>query len=117
MTQTRVVVDDDVLLREGIASLLERSGFQVLGRAGDAAELMELVREHHPDLAVVDIRMPPGHATEGLEAARVTREEFPHTAVLVLSVHAAVEHAMELLGSGHSIGYLMSLAGRAGCSS
>jgi DNA-binding NarL/FixJ family response regulator len=107
-TLTRVVLaDDDVLLREGIASLLERSGFEVAGRAGDAASLIELVREHRPDLAIVDIRMPPNHSTEGLEAARVIREEFPQTAVLVLSVHADVEHAMELLASGHSIGYLL----------
>jgi DNA-binding NarL/FixJ family response regulator len=108
MTQTRVVLaDDDVLLREGIASLLEKSGFQVVGRAGDGGVLIELVREHRPDLAIVDIRMPPDHATEGLEAARVIREEFPGTGVLVLSVHADVDHAMELLASGHSIGYLL----------
>jgi DNA-binding NarL/FixJ family response regulator len=108
MTQTRVVLaDDDVLLREGMASLLELSGFRVVGRAGDAAELIELVRGHHPDLAIVDIRMPPDHQTEGLEAARVIREEFPQTAILVLSVHADVEHAMELLASGQGIGYLL----------
>lgn len=108
MTQTRVVLaDDDVLLREGIASLLEKSSFEVVGRAGDAAGLIDLVREHRPDLAIVDIRMPPNHSTEGLEAARVIREEFPQTAVLVLSVHADVEHAMELLAAGHSIGYLL----------
>src|SRR6266576_5107334 len=108
MTQTRVVLaDDDVLLREGIASLLEHSSFQVVGQAGTAAELIELVRERHPDLVVVDIRMPPNHATEGLEAARVIRAEFPQTGILVLSAHAEVEHAMELLASGHGIGYLL----------
>jgi DNA-binding NarL/FixJ family response regulator len=108
MAQTRVVLaDDDVLLREGMASLLELSGFQVVGRAGDAAGLIELVREHHPDLAIVDIRMPPDHQTEGLEAARVIQDEFPQTAILVLSVHADVEHAMELLASGQGIGYLL----------
>jgi len=108
MTQTRVVLaDDDVLLREGMASLLELSGFRVVGRAGDAAGLVALVREHHPDLAIVDIRMPPDHQTEGLEAARVIREEFPQTAILVLSVHADVEHALELLASGQGIGYLL----------
>jgi DNA-binding NarL/FixJ family response regulator len=108
MTQTRVIVaDDDVLLREGMASLLELSGFLVVGRAGDATELVDLVREHHPDLAIVDIRMPPDHQTEGLEAARVIREEFPQTAILVLSVHADVDHAMELLASGQGIGYLL----------
>jgi DNA-binding NarL/FixJ family response regulator len=105
---TRVVVaDDDVLLREGIASLLEKSGFEVVGRAGDGSGVIELVREHRPDLVIVDIRMPPDHSTEGLEAARVIREEFPETGVLVLSVYADVEHAMELLASGHSIGYLL----------
>ncbi len=108
MTQTRVVLaDDDVLLREGIASLLEHSGFQVVGQAGTAAELIGLVRERRPGLAVVDVRMPPDHATEGLEAARVIRAEFPQTGILVLSAHAEVEHAMELLASGRSIGYLL----------
>ena len=108
MTQTRVVLaDDDVLLREGIASLLEHSSFQVVGQAGTAAELIELVRERRPDLVVVDIRMPPDHATEGLEAARVIRAELPQTGILVLSAHAEVEHAMELLASGQGIGYLL----------
>jgi DNA-binding NarL/FixJ family response regulator len=102
-----VLADDDVLLREGIASLLERSGFGVVGQAGDAAELVELVREHKPDLTIVDIRMPPDHATEGLAAAHVIRAEFPETAILVLSAHADVEHAMELLASGKGIGYLL----------
>jgi DNA-binding NarL/FixJ family response regulator len=101
------LADDDTLLREGIASLLLRSGFDVVGQAGDAPGLLALVREHHPDLAIVDIRMPPDHQTEGLEAARVIREEFPQTAILVLSVHADVEHAMELLASGQGIGYLL----------
>src|SRR6478672_232055 len=108
MTQTRVVLaDDDVLLREGIASLLERSSFDVVGQAGAADELIDAVRERSPDLVVVDIRMPPGHSTEGLEAARVIRAEFPQIAILVLSAHVDVEHAMELLASGHSIGYLL----------
>jgi serine/threonine-protein kinase PknK len=108
VTQTRVVLaDDDVLLREGIASLLEHSSFHVVGQAGDAADLIELVRERKPDLIVVDIRMPPNQATEGLAAARVIRAEFPETAILVLSAHAEVEHAMELLASGQSIGYLL----------
>src|SRR2546421_9138296 len=108
MTQTHVVLaDDDVLLREGIASLLEHSSFQVVGQAGTAAELIELVRERHPALVVVDIRMPPDHAPEGLEAARVIRAELPQTGILVLSAHAEVEHAMELLASGQGIGYLL----------
>jgi DNA-binding NarL/FixJ family response regulator len=102
-----VLADDDVLLREGMASLLERSGFEVVGQAGDSAELLALVREHAPDLAVVDIRMPPTHTTEGLEAARVIRQEHPRTGILVLSAHVAVEHAMELLASGQRIGYLL----------
>ena len=86
MTETRVVLaDDDVLLREGIASLLEHSGFDVVGQVGGAGELIDLVRERSPDLVVVDIRMPPGHSTEGLEAARVIRAEFPQIAILVLS--------------------------------
>ena len=107
-TGVRVVVaDDDVLLREGLASLLARSGFDVVGQAGDGRHLLSLVREHRPDLVVVDIRMPPAHSTEGLEAARVIREEFPETAILVLSAYVDVEHAMELLSSGHRSGYLL----------
>ena len=106
--RTRVVLaDDDVLLREGLASLLERSGFDVVGQAGDGSELVQLVREHRPDLVLVDIRMPPNHATEGLEAARVIREEFAKVGILVLSAHTEVEHAMELLASGERIGYLL----------
>ena len=101
------LAEDDVVLREGIASLLERSGFEVVGQAGDATQLIALVREHRPDLVVVDIRMPPDHSTEGLEAARVIREEFPETAVLVLSAHVEVEHAMDLLASGQRSGYLL----------
>ena len=105
---TRVALaDDDVLLREGLASLLERSGFEVVGQGGDAAQLIALVREHRPDLVVVDIRMPPNHSAEGLEAARVIREEFPGTAVLVLSAHVEVEHALDLLASGQRTGYLL----------
>jgi DNA-binding NarL/FixJ family response regulator len=108
MHRTRVVLaDDDVLLREGMASLLERSSFEVVGQAGNSAELLALVREQVPDLAVVDIRMPPTNTTEGLEAARVIRQEHPETGILVLSAHVAVEHAMELLASGQRIGYLL----------
>jgi DNA-binding NarL/FixJ family response regulator len=108
MTPLRVVIaEDDVLLREGLASLLERSGFQVVGQAGDAARLLELVRETTPDLVVVDIRMPPTQTNEGLEAAREIRREQPDTGILVLSAHVEVEHAMELLASGQGIGYLL----------
>jgi len=107
-TGSRVVVaDDDVLLREGLASLLERSDFQVVGQAGDANELLELVREHEPELAIVDIRMPPTHSTEGLEAAHTIREEFPETGILVLSAHVEIEEAAELLATGDRIGYLL----------
>jgi DNA-binding NarL/FixJ family response regulator len=102
-----VIADDDVLLREGLASLLERSGFDVVGQCGDGTELMALVRQHDPGLVVVDIRMPPTHTTEGLEAARQIREEFEKTGILVLSAHVEVEHAMDLLASGNGIGYLL----------
>jgi DNA-binding NarL/FixJ family response regulator len=102
-----VVADDDVLLREGLASLLERTGFEVVGRAGDGVELVELVRELKPDLALVDVRMPPTHSTEGLEAARVIRRECPETGIVVLSAHVEVEHAVELLASGRRTGYVL----------
>lgn len=102
-----VLADDDVLLREGMASMLERSGFQVVSQAGNAAELIGAVRASKPQLAVVDIRMPPDHSTEGLDAARVIRTEFPDTAILVLSAHVEVEDAMDLLACGQGIGYLL----------
>jgi serine/threonine-protein kinase PknK len=102
-----ILAEDDLLLREGLASLLQRSGFDVLGQAGDGAALLALVRDTAPELVVVDIRMPPTHTTEGLDAARVIRQEFPETGILVLSAHAEVEHAMELLASGRGIGYLL----------
>ena len=106
--QTRVILaDDDLLLREGLASLLVQSGFDVICQAADAIELISLVREHEPDVVIVDIRMPPTHSIEGLEAARTIRSEFPETAILVLSAHAEVEHAMTLLAGGHRSGYLL----------
>jgi serine/threonine-protein kinase PknK len=108
MTELRVVLaEDDVLLREGMASLLERSGVQVVGQAGDGTQLLSLTRTTRPDLVVVDIRMPPAHHIEGLEAARAIRQELPDTGILVLSAHVDVEHAMELLASGHGVGYLL----------
>src|SRR5438874_4764799 len=82
------LAEDDVLLREGLASLLERSGFAVVGQAGGGAQLVALVRQELPELVVVDIRMPPTHTTEGLEAARVIRQEFPAVGIVVLSAHA-----------------------------
>jgi DNA-binding NarL/FixJ family response regulator len=108
MTGLRVVLaDDDVLLREGLAGLLESSGIEVVGQAGDGAQLLALVRATGPELVVVDIRMPPTHTAEGLEAAQVIRRELPGIGILVLSAHVEVEHAMELLASGRGIGYLL----------
>jgi DNA-binding NarL/FixJ family response regulator len=105
---TRVVLaDDNVLLREGIAGLLERAGFEIAGQAGDADGLITLVRTQRPDLAVVDIRMPPGHSTEGLGAALTIRKEFPETGIMVLSAFVHAEYAVELLASGQGIGYLL----------
>jgi DNA-binding NarL/FixJ family response regulator len=105
---TRVVLaDDDVLLREGLAALLERSGFAVSGQCGSGPELIALVREHRPELAVIDVRMPPTHTTEGLEAARAIRDELPDTAILMLSAHADVEQAMDFLAGGQRCGYLL----------
>jgi len=94
-----ILAEDDVLLREGLASLLERSGFEVVGQGGDGSELLALAREH--------LRMPPSYSTEGLDAARVIRQELPETAILLLSAHVVVEHAMELLASGQRVGYLL----------
>jgi DNA-binding NarL/FixJ family response regulator len=108
MTAVRVVVaDDDVLLREGLSSLLDRSGFEVVGQAGDATHLLELMRTIEPELVIVDIRMPPTHTTEGLDAAKQIRRDWPQVGILVLSAHAEVDHAMELLASGRGIGYLL----------
>jgi len=102
-----LLAEDDVLLREGLASLLERSGFEVVGQTGDSGWILPLVRDLTPDLVVLDIRMPPTNTTEGLDAAREIRKEFPATGILVLSAHAEVEHAMELLATGQRIGYLL----------
>jgi DNA-binding NarL/FixJ family response regulator len=102
-----VVADDDVLLREGVAWLLMRSGFEVAGQCGDAEELIRLVREQEPDLVVVDVRMPPGHNAEGLEAAVAIRREFPNVGILVLSAYVEVDEAMELLASGQRLGYVL----------
>ncbi|MFJ3668586.1 response regulator [Streptomyces sp. NPDC090106] len=102
-----VLADDDVLLREGLASLCERAGYEVAGQAGDAVRLLELVDRTRPDLAIVDIRMPPDHSTEGLKAARAIRRRDPAIGILVLSAFVEVEDALELLASGRGIGYLL----------
>jgi DNA-binding NarL/FixJ family response regulator len=86
---------------------VERSGFQVVGQAGDATELIALMREHEPELAIVDIRMPPTYSTEGLAAAHTIREEFPETGILVLSAHVELEEATDLLATGQRSGYLL----------
>ena len=97
-----------MLLREGIARLLEDSGFEVVGRAGDAEDLLRKVRAHKPDVAIVDIRMPPTHTDEGLRAARTIRAEQPETAVLVLSQYVEEDYALDLLsGSAEGVGYLL----------
>jgi DNA-binding NarL/FixJ family response regulator len=101
------VAEDDVLMREGLASLLERGGYDVVGQAGDGSELLRIVHEQRPDLAIVDIRMPPTNSTEGLEAAATIRREFPETAILILSAHVEVAHAMTLLASGRGSGYVL----------
>jgi DNA-binding NarL/FixJ family response regulator len=107
-TPTRVVLaDDDVLLREGLAGLLERAGLSVVGQVGDAEQLLEQVRRLQPDLVIVDIRMPPDQATEGLDAAGVIRRQFPAIAIVVLSAHVAVEPALQLLATGRRTGYLL----------
>jgi serine/threonine-protein kinase PknK len=102
-----LLADDDVLLREGIASLLGAAGYDVVGQAGDALGLADLVRERSPDVVVIDIRMPPTHTTEGLAAASAIRTEFPQIGILLLSAHVEVETAMDLLESGERIGYLL----------
>lgn len=102
-----VVADDDVLLREGLASLLTAAGLEVLGQAGDAEELLALITAQPPHLAVIDIRMPPTHTAEGLDAAVRIRAEFPDVAMLLLSAHVEVDHALELLSGGRGIGYLL----------
>jgi DNA-binding NarL/FixJ family response regulator len=109
-TSTRarlVLAEDDVLIRERLARLLQGSSFDVIGQTDNAGQLLELVDERKPDLAIVDIRMPPTHTTEGLDAARTIRERHPETAVVVLSAYVEVEHAMDLLASGERIGYLL----------
>jgi serine/threonine-protein kinase PknK len=101
-----IVADDDGLVREGLVHLLTRSGFDVVGEAGDGSQLMDLVRELTPDLVVVDNRMPPTWTTEGLAAAREICKRFPSVGTLVLSAAVEVDHVLELLSCGDRVGYL-----------
>jgi DNA-binding NarL/FixJ family response regulator len=105
---TVVIAEDNVLLREGLTRLLQESGFEVSGQAGDAEDLIRKVGAHHPDVAVVDVRMPPTHTDEGLRAARKIRTDHPGTAVLVLSQYVEEAYALELLSeSTERTGYLL----------
>jgi DNA-binding NarL/FixJ family response regulator len=103
-----VLADDSVLLREGIASLLGEAGFEVVGQAGDSEGLLLKVRSYAPEVAIVDIRMPPTHTDEGLRAAREIRARHPATGVLVLSQYIEAEYALDLLSeSAEGVGYLL----------
>jgi DNA-binding NarL/FixJ family response regulator len=103
-----VVADDSVLLREGIVRLLTEAGIEVVGQAGDAEDLLRKVRAHKPDVAIVDIRMPPGDADDGLQAAKLIRSELPGTGVLLLSQYAEEHYAVQLLSDGaEGVGYLL----------
>jgi DNA-binding NarL/FixJ family response regulator len=102
-----VIAEDTALLREGLAGLLGDSGHEVVAKVGDATALLAAVAEHEPDLAVIDVRMPPDYSDEGLVAAVRIRERHPTTGVLVLSQHIETRHSIELLGSGDGFGYLL----------
>ncbi len=103
-----VVADDNALLREGIASLLVEAGHDVVGRAVDADDLLLKVRSYTPDIAIVDVRMPPGNADDGLVAAAEIRRTYPTVSVLVLSQHLEPAYMLELVGNDASgVGYLL----------
>jgi DNA-binding NarL/FixJ family response regulator len=102
-----VIAEDTVLLREGLAGLLEDAGHEVVGKAGDADTLLALVAEHEPELAIVDVRMPPGFDDEGTRAAATIRTTHPETAVLMLSQHIETRHIVELVTAGGGFGYLL----------
>ena len=103
-----VLAEDSVLLREGVARILDEAGFEVVGKAGNADELLLKVRSYSPDVAIVDIRMPPTHTDEGLRAAQEIREKHPTCGVLVLSQYVEATYAMELLAeSAEGVGYLL----------
>jgi DNA-binding NarL/FixJ family response regulator len=105
----RVVIgEDSVLLREGIARLLAEAGFEVVAQAGDAEDLVRKARAHKPDVAVIDIRMPPDHSDEGLRAAKAIRAALPDVGILILSQYVDEHYALALLGDGaEGIGYLL----------
>jgi DNA-binding NarL/FixJ family response regulator len=103
-----VVADDAVILREGLARLLVEAGFEVVGQAADAEELLEQIEASTPDVAIVDIRMPPSHTDEGLRAAAEIRAAHPNVGILVLSQYARPSYAIELLSNGtEGVGYLL----------
>jgi len=103
-----VVADDSVLLREGVVRVLEDDGFEVVGQAGDAEDLLRKVGAHKPDVAVVDIRMPPNLTDDGLQAAKLIRKEHPGTGVLVLSQYLEESYALDLVAdSAEGVGYLL----------
>ena len=103
-----IVADDSMLVREGVVRLLEGAGFEVVAQAGDGETLIRQARAHKPDIAIIDIRMPPTHTDEGLQAALAIREELPDTAVLVLSEYIEQQYAVELLGDDAAgVGYLL----------
>jgi DNA-binding NarL/FixJ family response regulator len=102
-----IEADEDALLLEGLADLLERSGFDVVGQFANSTELVAHARTAGPTWSSSTSGCPPTHTTEGLDAARIIRDELPDTRIMVLSAHVDVEHAMELLAAGHGIGYLL----------
>jgi DNA-binding NarL/FixJ family response regulator len=103
-----VLADDAVLLREALSAALAAAGFDVVGQAGDVPELMRLIAQERPDVAVLDVRMPPTHTTEGLEAARQIRAAYPRIAILVLSQYVETRYAVDLLREDPSgVGYLL----------
>jgi DNA-binding NarL/FixJ family response regulator len=103
-----VIADDSLLVREGIASLLRRAGFEIAAEAASPDELLAAVEQHRPEMAIVDVRMPPTHTEEGLEAAREIRARFPHTAIVILSQHVEVGIAMRVLVENpERLGYLL----------
>src|SRR3954452_25258033 len=103
-----VIAEDSMLLREGVARLLEEAGFEVVGQAGDGEDLVRKVMAHKPDVAITDLRMPPTHTDEGLQAAKRIRAQLPGTGVLVLSQYADEDYAAELVGDdAEGVGYLL----------